>query len=644
MDLIKLFYKADITDLNKAEKTLAELGKTSSATQGKAEGFTKVLDKLGPTGAAAGSAINMVLGPTVLLASAAVAAAGALAKLALSVADTGDAMNDMANRTNIATERLSLYDAIAKMAGSSAEELVSSAERLGTKLARQDEESGRASSALKELGISTKEANGEQKSMLQLQEDIVLAVDKATNQSKAEGAALQLLGNDYYKLRTAVREAHSSKSEMYDYMQKVGATVTTKLAKDSDNLNDSISKLKLAFTGMGQSIGSIVIPILNTVIDKIGAIAADAAALVRKYTGNSTAGEVASNRVANTQSQLDYQKGLRGSVQYKDPRRAAEIDATISRLEGELSAAQSDAILARKSMDAQKSDAINGKAGDGNRPAGRDGKSTSSSKGTGLSDADIYKMQQEDLQRHYADQALIDEANRQARLEAEKAFATQMVQVRAFQVSEAERIVQEDFENAKLLADRQTGLVENQYSSILQIGQFALNNLSQTMMNLFVGGEFSAKKFFTSVLQGISQMILQMTVLTPLMKGMEASFGSPSGGGFASLASNVMKFIPSIFGFADGGNPPVGKVSLVGERGPELFVPKTAGTIIPNHMLQGGAGTVVNNNLSVSIGSVDSDERQASLMREMKQLMEATSNAQIAKATRPGGALHRKMA
>ncbi len=39
--------------------------------------------------------------------------------------------------------------------------------------------------------------------------------------------------------------------------------------------------------------------------------------------------------------------------------------------------------------------------------------------------------------------------------------------------------------------------------------------------------------------------------------------------------------------FADGGRPPLGQVSVVGERGPELFVPDTAGTIIPNG---GGAG------------------------------------------------------
>jgi hypothetical protein len=45
-----------------------------------------------------------------------------------------------------------------------------------------------------------------------------------------------------------------------------------------------------------------------------------------------------------------------------------------------------------------------------------------------------------------------------------------------------------------------------------------------------------------------------------------------------------------ILGFANGGRPPVGRPSIVGERGPELFIPSTAGTIIPNHQLGGGSG------------------------------------------------------
>lgn len=63
-----------------------------------------------------------------------------------------------------------------------------------------------------------------------------------------------------------------------------------------------------------------------------------------------------------------------------------------------------------------------------------------------------------------------------------------------------------------------------------------------------------------------------------------------NGGGF-DLGSAVSGAFKSIFGgaYADGGRPPVGRISMVGERGPELFVPDVAGTIIPNHAL-GGSG------------------------------------------------------
>lgn len=77
-----------------------------------------------------------------------------------------------------------------------------------------------------------------------------------------------------------------------------------------------------------------------------------------------------------------------------------------------------------------------------------------------------------------------------------------------------------------------------------------------------------------------------------------ALFGN--GGNVAGLASMLGPAIGGMFGgaHADGGRPAMGKISLVGERGPELFVPDSAGRIIPNHRAasfvgaggQGGGG------------------------------------------------------
>lgn len=64
------------------------------------------------------------------------------------------------------------------------------------------------------------------------------------------------------------------------------------------------------------------------------------------------------------------------------------------------------------------------------------------------------------------------------------------------------------------------------------------------------------------------------------------------GGSAGGLAGKAGKLL----GFANGGRPPVGVASIVGERGPELFVPRVPGTIIPNHKLGGSGGGVTNYN------------------------------------------------
>jgi hypothetical protein len=67
------------------------------------------------------------------------------------------------------------------------------------------------------------------------------------------------------------------------------------------------------------------------------------------------------------------------------------------------------------------------------------------------------------------------------------------------------------------------------------------------------------------------------------LKAIGGLFGAGSGSGWTSGSD-----LPT--GFADGGSPPLNVPSMVGERGPELFVPKGAGTIIPNDQLRGGGG------------------------------------------------------
>lgn len=101
---------------------------------------------------------------------------------------------------------------------------------------------------------------------------------------------------------------------------------------------------------------------------------------------------------------------------------------------------------------------------------------------------------------------------------------------------------------------------------------------------------------------------------------------------FGGTNSNTGTFLGGFgsgFGgaFANGGNFSGGKPILVGEQGPELIVPRTSGTVIPNDQL-GGGGLNISSNFVVngSVNGVDDLEsrlamRDKQLARDIKQFM-----------------------
>ena len=87
-------------------------------------------------------------------------------------------------------------------------------------------------------------------------------------------------------------------------------------------------------------------------------------------------------------------------------------------------------------------------------------------------------------------------------------------------------------------------------------------------------------------------------------------------------------------GRADGGPVKAGGTYMVGERGPELFTPRSSGMITPNHALGGSTNVVVN--VDASGSSVEGDEQRG---RELGLLISAAVQSEIVQQQRPGGLL-----
>ena len=121
--------------------------------------------------------------------------------------------------------------------------------------------------------------------------------------------------------------------------------------------------------------------------------------------------------------------------------------------------------------------------------------------------------------------------------------------------------------------------------------------------------------------------------------GKKSGGGLFSGGGGGGVGfGSVNLGISSGLGFANGGRPPVGKASLVGERGPEVFVPTSSGTIIPNNMIGGGG---VTNMVTVNVDASGAPQVQGSTAEanQLGQLIGQAVQEQLVKEKRPGGLL-----
>lgn len=115
-------------------------------------------------------------------------------------------------------------------------------------------------------------------------------------------------------------------------------------------------------------------------------------------------------------------------------------------------------------------------------------------------------------------------------------------------------------------------------------GKQAAKDLGMSFSSAFedaiIGGN-KLRDVFSGLLQDIARIVLRRSVTEPLA----AAIGGMDWG----------SMLGSIFGArANGGPVTAGAPYIVGERGPEMFVPSTSGKVLPNHALRGGSDQPVN--------------------------------------------------
>ena len=204
----------------------------------------------------------------------------------------------------------------------------------------------------------------------------------------------------------------------------------------------------------------------------------------------------------------------------------------------------------------------------------------------------------------------VDAANKVAaasKLQADNALATQAAQAKIDELLNSQTLqyqLQQDLRNA---ADALPGQLGNAVASGVfgggKKGEDVGTQVEKALKN--VGKELFGSLITTAIKQLVTQLaattavqtvlhaigIAQTTALTAntaaVVANTAAQATASGGGGIASAIGGLAGFGL----FAGGGDPPVGVASIVGERGPELFIPHSAGTIIPAGQFAGGTGS-----------------------------------------------------
>jgi len=182
--------------------------------------------------------------------------------------------------------------------------------------------------------------------------------------------------------------------------------------------------------------------------------------------------------------------------------------------------------------------------------------------------------------------------------------------------------------NQQLIQQRREeviGLTER-LKVLRDVNQAVFSNMENAITNFVKTGKLSFKDLTRSIIQDILAIYLKSQMLQ-MFKGFGGLF---SGGGSvdADIQGGENFYGVTLPGKAGGGY--ISGPSIVGENGPELFIPRTAGTIIPNQQMAGMTSApqvVYNGPYIANMQAIDTQSAAQFLARNKESVWAANQSA-----------------
>ncbi len=129
--------------------------------------------------------------------------------------------------------------------------------------------------------------------------------------------------------------------------------------------------------------------------------------------------------------------------------------------------------------------------------------------------------------------------------------------------------------------------------SFKDVGDRGIKSLEDSLVGV-ISGTKSAKEAFKDMARSIISDLIRIAIQKQITGPLAGALGS-----FFTASSNATT-VPTFM--AKGGTATSGSPYIVGEKGPELFVPGRTGTVVPNNQLSSGGGVTINQTINVTTG------------------------------------------
>lgn len=491
-------------------------------------------------------------------------------------------LGELSQQLGVSTDGLQTYQYAARQSGVSTDQLEAALAKLTQRIGDAAAGNKEAIDAFNLLGVGVLDAQGKIRSTDDVLGDVADSLSRIPDPARRAASEVDLFGRSGQRLDTILASGRAGLQEFGRQAQATGQIIASDLITNADSAVDAIDAMQGSFSKLAATLLAKVAPALKSAADDI-----------RVFFGGGTLQEEIDQLKRTLSNPWDVQtiideKGLKEQLQTLEE---------IQRL----------ASLPHPSL--APTTTSNPTPTTGGKGAAR---------GAGSRAADIEEIR--DQTAALQEYIIGLEQERQALALTGAARAEYEAMIRASAAAQAD--YDAGLRDSPLLTGEEVAAIKANVDALVQMQQQAqathdtvqqktadstvatvdLTNSLENLTNALADGATGAQTWgdvWQSVLHQIIGLIFQM---------LQAAAGGKGGGGigggiFGSLLGAIGLGgggggigAPTRFGgvFAAGGTPPVGVPSLVGENGPELFVPRTAGTILPNGFQPAGGGVVVN--------------------------------------------------